>query len=69
MAYTIKQWRGISGLTQAQLAKAIGTNKQTVSNWECGKTEPKYSDLVKMAQVMNTGGIQNIFMPVDFTLS
>ena len=63
MKYTIKQWRGIRGLSQKDLAKAIGKTDMTISLWETGKTEPAWSDLVKISQALNTGGIDNIVMP------
>ena len=39
-ALYIKQRRLELGLTQAQLAKVLDVDKQSVSNWECGRNEP-----------------------------
>jgi transcriptional regulator with XRE-family HTH domain len=36
----IKQRRHELGLTQAQLANLLDVDKQSVSNWECGRNEP-----------------------------
>lgn len=36
----ILQKRTELGLTQAQLATLIDVDKQSVSNWECGRNEP-----------------------------
>lgn len=47
-----------AGLTQEQAAKAIGKTKQTIVNWETGKTGIKYSDLVKLSELYR--------MPVEY---
>lgn len=36
----IRQARGILDLTQAELAHLLGAEKQSVSNWECGRGRP-----------------------------
>lgn len=69
MAYTLRQWRAIRNMSQEQLAEAIGKTNMTISNWETGKTEPSYSELVKLSLVLNTNGIDNILLPVRLTLS
>ena len=56
-------------MSQEQLAEAIGKTNMTISNWETGKTEPSYSELVKLSLVLNTNGIDNILLPVRLTLS
>ena len=38
-------------LTQQQAAEAIGVNRQTISNWENGKTYPDIVSVVKMSDV------------------
>lgn len=39
-ASTISQWRRELDLTQAELAALLKVDKQSVSNWECGRNEP-----------------------------
>ena len=39
------------GMTQPQLAKAIGVTTGTVSNWELGKFEPTGKKLDRMAKL------------------
>ena len=46
----IRQARREKGLTQEQLAQALFVSRQTVSNWENGKTEPDYQTLVRLSQ-------------------
>ena len=50
MISIIRQERKMS---QAQLAKKIGTTKQAVSNYECGKRSPDYITLEAIADVLN----------------
>lgn len=40
----IRKARQDKDLTQEQLADKIGYTKQTVSNWEIGKSTPRYED-------------------------
>ena len=46
----IRQARREKGMTQEQLAQALFVSRQTVSNWENGKTEPDYQTLVRLSQ-------------------
>ena len=63
MKRTLKEWRELRYMSQEELGEAIGKTNMTISLWETGKSEPKYSDLVKMSQVLKTGGIDNILLP------
>ena len=38
-----------AGLTQADVAKILNRNKQTIVNWENGVTEIKVSDLLRLS--------------------
>lgn len=38
---TLEQLRLAEGLSQEELALALGVTDQTISNWEVGKTQPK----------------------------
>lgn len=53
------------GLTQKQVAEAIGVTVQTVSNWETGLYQPKLTlkQTAKLAEVLKTGiqGLANMF--------
>ncbi len=40
----IRKARNEKGLTQEQLADKVGYTKQTISNWEHGKSMPRYED-------------------------
>lgn len=40
-------------LTQEQAAKLMGRNKQTIVNWESGKTEISFGDVLRLCQVYN----------------
>lgn len=41
------------GITQAQLAKAVGVSKKTVSSWEQGKTRPTLDKIDAICEVLN----------------
>jgi len=37
---TIRRLRHVTGVTQSELAEAIGTSRETIWSWETGKTRP-----------------------------
>lgn len=49
-------------MTQAEWARAIGVDISTVTNWEQGKSEPKYSHLKKMSRLSGIP-MDYIFIP------
>lgn len=48
----IKEFRIKAGLTQAQLAEAIGKPQQHVSRWETGERAPSVPALMAIAKVL-----------------
>lgn len=46
------QLRKKRGLTQQQIADEIGVNRGSYSNWEKGKREPSFENLVKLADLL-----------------
>lgn len=61
--HTLKQWRQLAGLTQAQLAEAVGKERTTVYRWEKGDTHPKANDIMKLEQVLNIKWSDDVLMP------
>ena len=49
-------------LTQDEVSKAIKVTKQSIVNWENGKSEPKISEMRKLSELYNMP-IDNIFLP------
>lgn len=47
----IKQHRSGKGMSQDDLARAIFVSRQTVSNWETGKTYPDVQSLLLMSDL------------------
>ena len=47
----LKAARAQAGLTQEQAAEALLVSRQTVSNWETGKTYPDIVSVVKMSDL------------------
>jgi prephenate dehydratase len=50
LADRIKQVRQTAGLTQAELADALGVSQPTVNRWETGETEPARTTLEQLAE-------------------
>ena len=50
----IKELRQGRGLTQDELAEKLFVSRQTVSNYELGRTRPDIDMLEKLAQVLET---------------
>jgi transcriptional regulator with XRE-family HTH domain len=50
----IKRIRKNKGLKQQELADILGVKRNTYSDWENGKTEPKLGNVVKLAHVFGT---------------
>ena len=49
----LKELRLKKGLTQQQIADEIGVNRGSYSNWEKGKREPSFENLVKLADLLD----------------
>ena len=47
----IRNSRTAAGITQEQAAEALGVSRQTVSNWENGKTYPDIVSVLKMSDL------------------
>ena len=46
----IRRWRLIAGITQADLAARLGVSRPAVCQWESGETEPRQTNLEKVAE-------------------
>ena len=53
MDSSIKKLRDGAGMTQEQLAKAVGVHAQTIYNWEKGRTDIKSSDIKNLATALH----------------
>ena len=49
----IRSFRGARGMTQDDLAKAMGVSVQTIIRWEGGRREPVGSDFVRLARIFH----------------
>lgn len=56
----LKKYRQFKGFTQSDFASAIGTTKNTVSNWENGASTPNVYDAIKIMNVLGED-IQELF--------
>jgi transcriptional regulator with XRE-family HTH domain len=48
---TIRHLRKSAGLTQRQLAEAMGVNHMSIYHWESGRNEPSARQLKTLAEV------------------
>ena len=55
---TLKAARVNAELTLDDVAERIGKSKQSIENWENGKTPIKYSDLLKLSEIYE--------MPIEY---
>lgn len=67
----LKEAREKTGQSQSEVANKVGVTKQTYLKWENGVTEPKASQVSKLADVLNVTeteickGKINYKMPLD----
>lgn len=47
----LKKARNENGLTQEQMADALGVSRQTISNWENNKSYPDIISVIKMSEI------------------
>ena len=52
-AERLKEIRNGAGMTQVQLAEALGVSKGTVAMWEIGKREPNYETLNALSEIFD----------------
>ena len=52
------------GLTQAELAAAVGVSTSAVGNWEAGLRRPRYDTLLRLASVLDVT-IDDLLSPPD----
>ncbi len=52
MGAKIRQFRERLGMSQKQLADALGLNQSAVALWETGKTTPTNQNLIRLADIL-----------------
>jgi transcriptional regulator with XRE-family HTH domain len=62
MKITLRAARVNKGYTQAKLAEMMNTTRQTIQNYENGKTSPRYEIIRRLALILDID-IDNIEMP------
>jgi transcriptional regulator with XRE-family HTH domain len=62
MKATIKQWRGLRGLSQPALGEKIGKTANTILNWEKGYTSPTVDDMKALRQALGLKANDHIIM-------
>lgn len=68
MKISIKGARIERHMTQKQVAKAMKVTKETISNWERGKTAPTAPQLLSLCELYKVT-VSDIFLPDEFAKS
>lgn len=63
---TLKTARELKGYTQEQACALIGVGKDTLSNYERGKSFPDIPILRKIEEVYGVPYSQLLFLPIDY---
>ena len=61
--YTIKEWRGLRGLTAKELAEKCDVSERTILNWQKDGSNITYSHAYKLSKAFECGMEQIIFVP------
>lgn len=64
--FTLKTARELKGLNQQEAAEMIGISKDTLSNYERGKSYPDVPTLRKIEEVYGIPYNNLIFLPLDY---
>lgn len=67
MGKTIKSLRQRRGMTQDDLANALFLSRQTISNYELGRTTPDIETLTRLSEILDSDLQTLIYGPEDFT--
>lgn len=54
----LKSIRQHKGVQQQELAEKVGVSPATVSDWEHGRKKPRYTNLVKVANVLEADPVE-----------
>ena len=66
MRVTLKTARELKGLTQEEAAKSLGVSKDTLGNYERGKSYPDIPVLRRIESLYQVSYDQIIFLPLDY---
>lgn len=66
IAMTLKQARELAGYTQDEAAKILGISKDTLGNYERGKSYPDVPILRKIEKLYGVPYHRLIFLPLDY---
>lgn len=56
-------WRAFAGMSQEDLAKAVGVSRRSVSNWETGFKMPRPRHIAKIEEVLNIDYYDDVVVP------
>lgn len=65
---TLKAARVNANMRQTDAATKVGVSRDTIRNWECGRSYPKVDQLCKLSELYGIP-MDYIFLPTRFTKS
>lgn len=63
MKLSLKAARVNAGVTQEAAGKAIGVERNTIGNWEKGKSAPRIDQMYDLCKLYNIS-VDDIFLPI-----
>lgn len=64
---SLKAARVNADLSQDEAANRLHISKNTLVNWEKGRTFPDYSELTRLCSIYNNIPVDIIFLPIQST--
>ena len=65
-AKNLKRFRKQKGYSQQKLAKALDYGYTAIANYESGRNEPSFDDLIRLAQILDV--TLDVLIGMEFTL-
>jgi len=65
VGYLVLKARAAAGMSQAQLARAIGTSQPTIARWESGSQVPSVRSMMKIAEATGFELALGLHRPAD----
>ena len=60
----LRRWRQYRNFSQQTLATILGVTRQTVSDWECGKSHPRWRHVQQLREILHAP-IEALFPPEE----
>lgn len=61
--FTLKQYRLLAGMTQDELAEALGVDRTTIAMWESGRLPSAFRHIAKLEELFDMKLADDFLMP------